>query len=187
MCIRDSRDTIYVWYSLFLLVTCLHFLRLPEMFFQLDWWLPNRPTLRIAMSSIVELAMQFLYMQFFVTLLELPRYQPRLWRWYRYLLALLAMLFLVTILGYLYWGIGPVLLVYFSRPGGILVAFMAISMILLAGLALRGQHALWRYAFVGLLIPVSYTHLDVYKRQTLWRRGQCPSISGFSRIDSCLA
>ena len=147
-----NRDTIYVWYSLFLLVTCLHFLRLPEMFFQLDWWLPNRPTLRIAMSSIVELAMQFFYMQFFGTLLELPRYQPRLWRWYRYLLALLAMLFLVTILGYLYWGIGPVLLVYFSRPGGILVAFMAISMILLAGLALRGQHALWRYAFVGLLI-----------------------------------
>ena len=150
-----NRDTIYVWYSLYLLATCLHFLRLPEMFFQLDWWLSNQPLLRMALLPIAQFVMQFFYMLFFGTLLELPRYQPRLWLWYRRLLIVLAILFVMSLSGYLIWGGNTLLLVYYTRPSGILVLLLLISEVLLAGLALRGRHALRGYAFAGFALLIS--------------------------------
>ena len=150
-----NRDAIYAWYSLYVLTTCLHFLRQPETFFQLDWWLPDHPLLRMALQPLVQFMMHFFYVLFFGILLELPRYQPRLWQWYRYLLMVLAFLFTLMLSSYLIWGGGTILLVWHSRLSGIVIILSLISTILLAGLALRGRHPLRGYAFVGLLLLTS--------------------------------
>jgi sensor histidine kinase YesM len=175
-----NRDIIYVWYSLYILTTCFNFLRIPETRFQLDWWLPNHPAIRLALLPIVQFATLFFYLLFFGTLLELPRYQPRFWHWYRSYLAGLAFLFSLSLCSFLIWGGGPLLLIYFSRSVGILMLIVLVSLIVLAGLALRGKHALRSYAFVGLaFIAISGIAMLVLNRLDLPRTSiflQMPSL-----------
>ncbi|MCY7356668.1 MAG: histidine kinase [Rudanella sp.] len=150
-----NRDLIYAWYSLYVLATCFYFLRLPETFFQLDWWLPNHPLLRLALLPIVQYIALFFYTLFFGTLLELSRYQPRLWRWYRYQLMVLAALSVLAMAIYLIWGGSTLLSVYFSRSSGVVVMLLVGSELQLAALALRGRHLLRGYAFTGLVSMIS--------------------------------
>ncbi|MBD2704461.1 histidine kinase [Spirosoma sp. BT702] len=175
-----NRDVIYVWYSLYILTTCFNFLRVPETQFQLDWWLPNHPTVRLTLLPIIQLATQFFYLLFFGTLLELPRYQPRLWQWYRSFLACLTVLFGLSLGSLLIGGGGSLLLIYFSRPSGLLVMMTLVAIIILAGLALRGKHALRSYAFVGLVfIAIGAIAMLLLNRMNLSRTSiflQMPSI-----------
>ncbi|WP_461053067.1 histidine kinase [Spirosoma arcticum] len=150
-----NQDVIYAWYSLYVLAVCFHFLRVPEAFFQLDWWLPNHPLLRMALLPIVQYIALFFYTLFFGTLLELSRYQPRLWRWYRYQLIVLAALSVLAMVIYLIWGGGTLLSIYFSRSSGIVVMLLVGNELRLAALALRGRHLLQGYAFAGLVLMVS--------------------------------
>ncbi len=149
-----NRDIIYAWYSLYVLATCIHFLRLPEMFFQLDWWLPNYPILRAAIMPIAQLMMQFFYLLFFGTLLDLPRHQPRLWLWYRYMLIVLTAMLALTLVGYLLLGGPAFLVIYHTYLSGIGI-LSVVSMLILGGMALRGRHALRSYAFTGLVLLTS--------------------------------
>jgi hypothetical protein len=147
-----NRDIIYAWYSLYVLATCLYFFRIAELYFQLDWWLPNQPLLRLASLPLSELAIQFFYLLFFGTLLELPRYQPRLWQGYRYLLAIVAFFFVVTVGSVLFWNSSALLRVHSGKWANLTIMLLLVSSLLLAGLALRGRHALWTYAFIGLVL-----------------------------------
>lgn len=149
-----NRDIIYAWYALYVLATCIHFLRLPEMFFQLDWWLPNYPILRAAIMPIAQLMMQFFYLLFFGTLLDLPRTQPRLWLCYRYLLIVLTAMLALTLVGYLLLGGTAFLVIYHTYLSGIGI-LSVVSMLILGGMALRGHHALRSYAFTGLVLLTS--------------------------------
>lgn len=149
-----NRDIIYAWYSLYVLATCIHFLRVPETLFQLDWWLPNHPVFRMAIMPIAQLTMQFFYLLFFGTSLELPRYQPRLWLWYRYSLVVLTVLLALTSVSYLLLGGAAFLMIYYSHLSGIVVLLGVIGMLILAGMALRGHHALRSYAFTELALMI---------------------------------
>ena len=150
-----NRDIIYAWYSLYVLAVCFHFLRVPESLFQLGWWLPNHPLLRMALLPIVQYIALFFYTLFFGTLLELSRYQPKLWLWYRYQLIVLAALFALTMAIYLIWGGNTLLRIYFSRPSGIVIMLLLGNELCLAALALRGRHLLRGYAFTGLVLMIS--------------------------------
>lgn len=149
-----NRDIIYAWYALYLLATCIHFLRLPEMFFQLDWWLPNYPILRAGIMPIAQLMMQFFYLLFFGTLLDLPHNQSRLWLWYRYLLIVLTTMLALIVVGYLLLGGTAFLLIYHTYLSGLGILSVA-SMSILGVMALRGHHALRSYAFTGLVLLTS--------------------------------
>ncbi len=149
-----NRDNIYVWYSLYVLATCLFFLRLPETVFQFDEWLYNQ-FLVSTLMPISQLAMHFFYMLFFGTLLELPRYQPRLWLWYRYLLIVLTALMATTLIVNFSWGGHTYIQVYNSRLAGVITVLVLLSETLLAGLALRGRHPLRSYAVAGFLLLMS--------------------------------
>ena len=149
-----NRDVIYAWYSLYVLAVCFHFLRVPESLFHLDWWLPNNPLLRMALLPIAQYIGLFFYTLFFGTLLELPRYQPRLWQWYRYQLIVLAALSVLAIAVYLIWGGGALLSIYFSRSSGIIVMLLVGNELRLAALALRSRHLLQVYAFTGLVFMI---------------------------------
>ncbi len=62
-----NRDIIYVWYSLYVFMICLYFLRIWENVFMVDWWLPNHPLLRAALLPITNIVMTIFYLLFFST------------------------------------------------------------------------------------------------------------------------
>lgn len=149
-----NRDIIYVWYSLYVFMICLYFLRIWENVFMVDWWLPNHPLLRAALLPITNIVMTIFYLLFFSTLLELARYQPRLWQWYQYLLLALVGLLAFVLISYGVSDPTTVIQVYQGKIANVIVAFFLGSSIILACLALRSRHELQGYAFIGILLVV---------------------------------
>ena len=131
------------------------------------------------MSPCVQLSVMFFYTLFFGTLLELPRYQPRLWQWYRYFLVCLTSLFALVLGGYAVWEPISILRAYYSQPIAIINAGCIISELTLAGLALRGKHPLRKYAFAGLafLMAGGLMMLLIY-------RLDIPRVHPFTRMPS---
>ena len=147
-----NRDIIHVWYSLYVFMLCLYFLRIWENVFMVDWWLPNHTLLRAALLPITEVVMTIFYLLFFSTLLELRRFQPRLWQGYRYLLLALGGLLAFVLISYGVSDVNTIYQAHQSRTANGIIAFFLVSSITLALLALRSRHALRGYAFMGILL-----------------------------------
>ena len=148
-----NQDRIYLWYTLYLMGTLVFFGRLTEYYLGLDMWLPNHPQLRLFLVPPAQLWMQFFYLLFVGTLLDVPRLQPALWRWYRYLLVGIAG-FGIVAMGSLnrVFGYADLDSIYFKPAFTGLVALSFITIVLLTGLSLRGKHPLRGYGFAGLLL-----------------------------------
>ena len=64
--------------------------------------------------------------------------------------------------------------VIFNTTGGYIVGFLCSALIMWAAESLFGKKPLVRLlsmaaGLIACYVPVSYTHLDVYKRQALWK------------------
>ena len=144
------RDWIYGWYALYLVGLLVYFGQVLETRAPLDWWMPNQPLLRKMLVPLSVFWILFFYLLFLSALLDVPRLQPMLWRWYRFILGGVGFVGLVS----LAWLSGWVQeeSIFFHPAYSTLIFLLLAVGLLLTAISLRGAHPLRGYAFAGVLL-----------------------------------
>ncbi|MBC7891369.1 MAG: histidine kinase [Sphingobacteriaceae bacterium] len=152
-----TRDRAYAWYAAYLAGTLLWLWRSADMSLDLTPPLPN-PKLFFALTLVLGYGIQLAYLHFLGSLLQVPRQQPRLWRWLRGYLGFVTLLMLVSLAEIAVGG--------FWRGGFLFYTVVSVlnygALLLFLGLLFRNRHPLRHYAITGSLFLLAGVITTVY-------------------------